>query len=705
MSQKPEPVNHRRRAVKRGAAVAVLVIGAAIGVAVPMQRSHAEKEARREHLASSLAEGLRQLEAVRQEFSGLETSKRDELSLHVATIAPRAAGEVAVMQDAALTAQRKIAQALEGTLGDLTEFSAKRANVNFDRVFQAHELVAGCQEEILSSQQRALGELSLLHPGHPAVAAQQAAREAQVSIGTKLGELIAARDLARGSRLRTASEREYDHHTYNKERAERRLAQIPRDLETMTGRASELAAMQKSVAHELAVATDETTRSRLEGEAVTVTRALADLSKRKGDAEKQLASAASTLAKHAPKVAELEAVLSREPTPPTPEDLKVIGLQRELVELQRQAINLQVAAAAALKDFPSLANSQCVNDAMAALGTAATADFRADAYHRAIALEQELRASFRKIQAMDLAMTRSLPLAEAMASMEPAPLPRAELSAQDDRASAEIDSVVAGAHALLDQARRLVIAKETAVQRGAMLGKLESFVAAVREDPARDLTGLLAGRDEGVTRLMPGGPGGPPPLDAKTVSLPAFSLLNQREFSPPPAWLFVDHWQVLGPFDNPQRANIDTSFPPESLVDLTATYPGKNGVPIRWETVDSPAPNVMPPFRGYNQARKIDGLDEQTAYRSNLRYTIYYAYAELHFEQDCDRWLAIGSDDHSKIWINGDPVWSSGKDAKAWRVDEGYRKVHFKAGANRVLYRVENGDDRTEFSLLVGMQP
>ena len=208
-----------------------------------------------------------------------------------------------------------------------------------------------------------------------------------------------------------------------------------------------------------------------------------------------------------------------------------------------------------------------------------------------------------------------------------------------------------------------------------------------------------------MSRLLPGGPGGPPPLDATTVSLPAFSLLNHREFSPPPTWLFVDHWQILGPFDNTQRANIDTRFAPESLVDFTATYPGKNDVPIRWEAVESTTPNVMPPFRGYNQARKIDGLDEQTAYRSNLRYTIYYAYTELHFEQECDRWLAIGSDDYSKIWINDQPVWSSVKDSKAWKADEGYRKVHFKAGVNRVLYRVENGDDRTEFSLLIGMRP
>ena len=67
--------------------------------------------------------------------------------------------------------------------------------------------------------------------------------------------------------------------------------------------------------------------------------------------------------------------------------------------------------------------------------------------------------------------------------------------------------------------------------------------------------------------------------------------------------------------------------------------------------------------------------------------------------------MAIGSDDFSKVWIEDQLVWSSGKSLKAWKLNEGLRKVHFKAGINRVLYRVENGNDKTEFSLVVSLQP
>ena len=78
---------------------------------------------------------------------------------------------------------------------------------------------------------------------------------------------------------------------------------------------------------------------------------------------------------------------------------------------------------------------------------------------------------------------------------------------------------------------------------------------------------------------------------------------------------------------------------------------------------------------------------------------------ELWFEKACDLWVAIGSDDFSKVWIEDQLVWSSGKSLKAWKLNEGLRKVHFKAGINRVLYRVENGNDKTEFSLVVSLQP
>ena len=216
---------------------------------------------------------------------------------------------------------------------------------------------------------------------------------------------------------------------------------------------------------------------------------------------------------------------------------------------------------------------------------------------------------------------------------------------------------------------------------------------------------------------FPGGPGGfgrggipgargavgaPEDVSARVVPFPGRRIAAR---GPSAKWIFADSWYILGPFDNTRRGNIDKKFPPETVIDLNATYPGKNGVPIRWEFHQSSKPNIMPPLDAYNAAVRNPQLGREANFRNNLQYIIYYAYTELHFEKACDLWVAIGSDDFAKVWIEDQLVWSSGKNLKAWKLNEGLRKVHFKQGINRVLYRVENGNDRTEFSLVISLQP
>jgi hypothetical protein len=149
----------------------------------------------------------------------------------------------------------------------------------------------------------------------------------------------------------------------------------------------------------------------------------------------------------------------------------------------------------------------------------------------------------------------------------------------------------------------------------------------------------------------------------------------------PTEWLFVDTWYTIGPFPNPSRVNLNRKFPPESVVDLDAVYTGKDNRPVRWEFLQSRDLRVVP----------VDGEP----------YGIWYAYTELYFDKDMDLWIAIGSDDKANIWVNDLPVWISGDELKAWRSNEGYRKVAFKAGRNRILYRVENGWHGIMFSLAV----
>ena len=149
-------------------------------------------------------------------------------------------------------------------------------------------------------------------------------------------------------------------------------------------------------------------------------------------------------------------------------------------------------------------------------------------------------------------------------------------------------------------------------------------------------------------------------------------------------WMYVDSWHTIGPFPNPQRRNIETKFPPESVIDLDATYPGMDGKPVRWTFLQSPTALCRP--------------------KEDPEYAIYYAYSELWFDDAMDLWIAVGSDDYSKLWVEDMLVWNSGAEQKVWNPAEGMRKVHFKKGLNRILYRVENGWRSSSFSMLICMK-
>ena len=85
-------------------------------------------------------------------------------------------------------------------------------------------------------------------------------------------------------------------------------------------------------------------------------------------------------------------------------------------------------------------------------------------------------------------------------------------------------------------------------------------------------------------------------------------------------------------------------------------------------------------------------------------YGIWYAYAEVFSDCSCDRWIAVGSDDRSDIWVNDVLVWGSSNKLKSWRVDEGYRRIHLNEGRNRILARIENGWRALSWSVCISIE-
>ena len=164
----------------------------------------------------------------------------------------------------------------------------------------------------------------------------------------------------------------------------------------------------------------------------------------------------------------------------------------------------------------------------------------------------------------------------------------------------------------------------------------------------------------------------------------------------PAKWAYVQDWYVIGPFPNPDRVNLRRKFPPESVVDLDATYVGKGGRTIKWEFMQAKNMTPKETWRGDLKPEVVPLTAEE--------YGIWYAYAEVFSDVACDRWIAVGSDDRSDIWINDVPVWGSSNTLKAWRVDEGYRRIRLNKGRNRILARIENGWHLLGWSVCISLE-
>ena len=342
-------------------------------------------------------------------------------------------------------------------------------------------------------------------------------------------------------------------------------------------------------------------------------------------------------------------------------------------------------------------------------------------YDRSRTTEDAVAAFFKEIRAADLAMVRDMQLADARDDIDvvrpvrpriDAPLLRAPVrtGTQFDahkeelkKAVRETGSMVTLAHRMLQMAQQSVADMRFGVDVDYVPGMAEEaeFQLVIRELAMEDISGRFADMSgvmqgepiaatEGPVQLedeaglesfaigMEGDAEGAPQL---TRDVPAFGARAITADGHPSAWMYVDSWYTIGPFPNPNRINIDREFPPDSMIDLDATYIGKNGRRIHWRFTQSTDPELIPP--------------------TAEEYGIWYAYTEVYSDAERDVLVALGTDDRGTLKINGVPVWISSKRLKGWDVDEVWRKIHLREGINRILYRVENGWLHIGFSMVV----
>lgn len=158
-------------------------------------------------------------------------------------------------------------------------------------------------------------------------------------------------------------------------------------------------------------------------------------------------------------------------------------------------------------------------------------------------------------------------------------------------------------------------------------------------------------------------------------------------------WLYVDSWYIIGPFPGDRRRErLDVRFGPEASVNLDDVFTGKDGRKISWD------------YKKVGFVRS--GSGPRTAYwkiepREVVAYAIYYAFTEIYSDVPREVWIATGTDDYGKLWINDELLWRSPKERKPYNATENIQLVNLRQGQNKVLYRVENAGGTMGFSLLI----
>lgn len=377
----------------------------------------------------------------------------------------------------------------------------------------------------------------------------------------------------------------------------------------------------------------------------------------------------------------------------------------------------------------------------------------AEAYDLAVKLEQAVAESFKDVKALETALAKKMSFAAAAKMTDVVKPERKAVDRQlleekvrtkaalDRQKAAQLEAVreteamAENAKAMMekameivwkDQASQAVAAnearqevrwleekdfdarRETVEARMAELDASADYqielAEAASEDnqqKAKDLADLMKGEDGSIDQKSAkgsteGANPGPPELKASDLGLVpgnVMAVTGDGEKGLPAKWMYVNSWHVIGPFPNPNRANLRRKFAPESKVDLDATYAGKDGKVLRWEYQQAKSSKPPQPWMADWHAEVVPEKSEE--------YAIFYAYAEVFFDAACDRWIAIGSDDRSDVWINDVPVWGSSNRLKAWTLAEDFRRVHFKKGRNRILARIENGHWNFGWSLCI----
>lgn len=137
--------------------------------------------------------------------------------------------------------------------------------------------------------------------------------------------------------------------------------------------------------------------------------------------------------------------------------------------------------------------------------------------------------------------------------------------------------------------------------------------------------------------------------------------------------VMIKNWYVIGPFPDTLNMGWDTQYPPEKEINLDAAYKGKFSEAVGWKLLKS-SRNLVDLKTFYPDVNFADA------------YAVSYVYSPV--AKNC--YLALGSDDGNKAWVNNNPVGSDNEHRTADAFQDMY-PIKLKIGWNKILLKITQG--------------
>lgn len=143
-------------------------------------------------------------------------------------------------------------------------------------------------------------------------------------------------------------------------------------------------------------------------------------------------------------------------------------------------------------------------------------------------------------------------------------------------------------------------------------------------------------------------------------------------------------WRIAYPFDCGDAASLDLPLPPDGGVDVAATYAGKDGVQVGWETVATNTGTVA--YFGYHQpSTRGDN-------------TAAFAVCTVTNQTERNVQVRLGCSNDTLVRVNGVEIWRY-MGTRGVHVDDSVAYATLPAGKSEILVKVANRASGWGFTL------